>query len=589
MKIQIPNYNIIETDNLNINDIPLSYIDLTYKNLKINCKINKEYLKDEKTLIRPYSKVNPDDLFFNSKYEILDNIELKRNGNEYIYEPKNIIEYTPESFSCNVLIKKNITFSNNNNYNLKISVIEDGESLERSSSLISIFADAYRRDIAPSNISINNKSLKPESLITSSLMENDIIFAHSSDGVNITNSDNELIDIDIDNLLNNHVNLWLSIDSFEDSLIPQKNIENITIYEDTSIFNIKQYPQNKKENEHYFIFDANKRHKNYSSDIYNYINFANSVLIIEKKDAGHLILTPNYVLNDLESNAKLIYEVIMYVFLRSYYLSKTAYSWITTEPIDYMSYSYNKLNINHKNININKLLLNDDYDIGNQYRIINILISNDNVKFKGLNSNGDMYFYKINNIDTPKKEGETSFLTTKQTVINYFEEDINYIETKFSISSNIIDDIAYITINPYYSSSNKIFNNNTQTFRLSDVDIEYYICTKPTSPQIESMFTFVSCSDYDLEKDGNILCYITLTTTKETRNHDIRINGGGLPKNQPNNFDLIDIGNIYGRPYRIGSTIIISLPKECEQYNDIIQKEVYKHISSGDYPIFFYE
>lgn len=591
MKIQIPKDNIIETEVLNINDIPLSFVNTNDTKLSLNTKINADFLQEKLTPIRPYSEVSsPDILLFDKNYTILPNIEFKRQGNKYIYEPQNMIEYNPLTFNCNALIKKNMKFKNDKYYNLKISVIENNNDLKYSNNLIKIFADAYRRGIAPSNISVNNKSFKLESLISSTLIENDFVFAHSLDGVNITNENDEIVDIDIIELLNNHVNIWLSVDSFDEMMIEQDTLENIVLNEQPILFNILEYPQNKENNFKKYIFTSDKRHEKYLGEEFIYIYFANSILIIEKKNSGYLIVSPSFVLNDLENNAKLVYEVLMQVFLKSYYLSLTAYSWITNEAVDYMAYSSKKLNSYHKNINLVNLLKNSNYDIDNEYSLIDILTSDENVKFKNLNSNQDLFFYKTNtNLDPVKKDNEISFLTTKQTIINYAKEDINFVETKFFLEYNILNNIAYITINPYYSSSHKMYSTYKQTLVLKDFNIEYYICAKETSPQIETTFTLISSSDYSFEKNGYILCYVTLATEKETNLYDVRVKGGGLPENQANNYNLMDIGNPYGRPYRIGSTMIIRLPEECKQYESLLYKEINKHISSGEYPIIVYE
>ena len=52
---------------------------------------------------------------------------------------------------------------------------------------------------------------------------------------------------------------------------------------------------------------------------------------------------------------------------------------------------------------------------------------------------------------------------------------------------------------------------------------------------------------------------------------------------------MIDTGSLKGRPFRLGSTMIIKLPKRFEQYKSILESELQKHISSGDYPILIFE
>ncbi len=98
----------------------------------------------------------------------------------------------------------------------------------------------------------------------------------------------------------------------------------------------------------------------------------------------------------------------------------------------------------------------------------------------------------------------------------------------------------------------------------------------------------VPTDEYSYDKDGFILAYITLTSEKETKTYDVRVMGGGLPVSEKDNYDMVDIGNVYGRPYRIGSTMIIRLPKIYKQYDDIIKTAINKHISSGTYPVIIY-
>ena len=589
MKIQMPKHEIWETTYANINDIPLAYINVDDTKLSANVQIEEDFLNETSVPVRAYDEIADSDvLFFNSNKEIIKDVQLKRHGNKHVYEPKDMTEFTPMTFECNVLIKKNMTFKSNENYNIKVSVIEDSVELTYSTNMIKLFGDAYRRGIAPPNITVNNQSLRPESLISSSLLNNDFVFAHSPDGINIVNEDSEVIqELKIEELLNEHINVWLSVDSFGDMLI-ERSADNKTItYNSPLLFNRNEYIQTADK---IHIFNTLSTHKEYKEVDYIYDFLSEAVLVLEKRNCGYLIITPSFLLNDLESNACLIYEVLMNVFLKAYYLSATTSSWITNEPVDYMAYSNKKLNIYHKDINLTKLLSNNDYEIGGQYSLLSVNISNENVKFKNIAPNGNMFFYKTGTKDPVKKDGEISYLTTKQTIINYKQENIYFLETKLNIDTVIIDNsTAYITVHPYCSSSYKIHTTDDQTFVLTDKDIQYYVCVKPSSPEIENIFTFIPMDKYSYDNDGYILAYVTLTAQKDTKIYDIRIMGGGLPISEPNNYNLIDIGNVYGRPYRIGSTMIIRLPKICQQYNDIITSEVNKHIASGDYPIIIYE
>lgn len=584
----MPDRDVYEAEFIGINDIPLAYINTYDTKLKVDIKIDKKFLEESSVPIRPYSEVkDPEVLYFDSNNQIVD-VELKRMGNTYTYEPQEMTEFSPEMFSTYALVKKNITFRNNQSYNLKISVIEDTTDLVYASNMIKIFADAYRRGIAPPNITVNNKSLKIESLVSSTLSDNDFVFARSIDGKNITDEDGKVIqDINVEDLLDNHVNVWLSVDRFSDLLVaPTGDLKSITLNFQPVVYSSREYGQQAKTT---YIFAQDKVNTDYPASKYIYDFVANSVLILEKARAGFLIITPSFVLNNLDDNAKLIYEILMHVFLKAYYQSAKASSWITDNPVDYMAYSKKKLNIRHKSININNLLSNNNYEINNEYNLLMVETDNEKVKFNNLTPKGELFFYKTIKTDPVKKDNEISYLTTKETIVNYLGEGINIVETKINIDSVIIDNIAYITVHPYINSLEKIHTSTDQIFSLSDLNINYYICTKPTSVELENIFTFVHQSDYSYEKDGFIVAYVRMTAQRDTKVYDVRVSGGGLSTTEPNNYDMIDIGNLYGRPYRIGSALIIKLPKNCKQYHDLIIHEVNKHITSGDYPIILYE
>ena len=70
---------------------------------------------------------------------------------------------------------------------------------------------------------------------------------------------------------------------------------------------------------------------------------------------------------------------------------------------------------------------------------------------------------------------------------------------------------------------------------------------------------------------------------------DMRIRGGGLPEDMPDNFNLLDIGHIYGRPYRKANTLVFTLPKKYEIYKDEILKAIDKYKVAEDYVAIFFE
>ena len=91
----------------------------------------------------------------------------------------------------------------------------------------------------------------------------------------------------------------------------------------------------------------------------------------------------------------------------------------------------------------------------------------------------------------------------------------------------------------------------------------------------------------DEDKKNSFVARINLSSKNSLSCGDIRQLGGGDISSL--NYEMIDSGSIKGRPYRIGSTMIIKLPKRFSAYKDILEKEIKKHMASGDYPILIFE
>ena len=97
-------------------------------------------------------------------------------------------------------------------------------------------------------------------------------------------------------------------------------------------------------------------------------------------------------------------------------------------------------------------------------------------------------------------------------------------------------------------------------------------------------------SEYQESEDK---VYIAIVTIEEVKSDqyltDMRLKGGGLPEDMPDNFNLLDIGHIYGRPYRQANTLVITLPKKYEPYKKEILNIVEKYKVAEDYTILFFE
>lgn len=107
-------------------DIPLSYMDTeTEKEVIVITKSVHipEYKTKEPVL--PFDEIfSPDMLFFNKDEEPYDIASvLYRDGDKYFYRPEGDIEFEPVRFAFSHVIKKNMEYQSERNYDLRISCI----------------------------------------------------------------------------------------------------------------------------------------------------------------------------------------------------------------------------------------------------------------------------------------------------------------------------------------------------------------------------------------------------------------------------------------------------------------------------------
>ena len=71
--------------------------------------------------------------------------------------------------------------------------------------------------------------------------------------------------------------------------------------------------------------------------------------------------------------------------------------------------------------------------------------------------------------------------------------------------------------------------------------------------------------------------------------YDMRQVGGGLSEEEEDDFELVDIGHINGRPYRIAGTLVLTMPTKYKPYEEYIQKALDKYKTAEDYIAVFFE
>ena len=260
-------------------------------------------------------------------------------------------------------------------------------------------------------------------------------------------------------------------------------------------------------------------------------------------------------------------------------------SWITDKPIDRMAYINQPFHKSHGELLLRDLMSNDDYDIGTQYNLISVDVDPKTVIFVGTDDKGIMDFRRTGQaIDPDTPNGGISYLAPTGKVILYKPEDINMMETPISITSTVEDKTIYLHISPFKSSKRNIFMEEEQIVTIPDNSRTYYLCLDTMESNVE--FKLVDQKIYKADRSGEIVAEISVDINYSVEAYDIRQMGGGLPLVCDDDYDMEDIGNVYGRPYRVGSTLIITLPKKCKPYLDKIREAVELHAAAGEEVIF---
>ena len=100
---------------------------------------------------------------------------------------------------------------------------------------------------------------------------------------------------------------------------------------------------------------------------------------------------------------------------------------------------------------------------------------------------------------------------------------------------------------------------------------------------------FVFEEDYE-KSLGIKLFTIKVSQTPDAINvTDMRQLGGGLVEDEPDNYNLMDIGHANGRPYRKAGTLVFTMPTKYKEYEDVILKAINKYISASDIPVILFE
>ena len=170
--------------------------------------------------------------------------------------------------------------------------------------------------------------------------------------------------------------------------------------------------------------------------------------------------------------------------------------------------------------------------------------------------------------------------TINRTLAIYNPEQIDLWTIESGVSVRQLD--AYtLSVSPVISSRYQIFKPEETILSVEGIGT-WHICYQPGLNDI------VIVRPKDKQDTWIILADVEIAINEEIDYKDIRIPGGGEASVEPD-YEMIDTGNLYGRPYRYGCPMIIRIPKRYRPMQKEIRNEIEKHMTSGDYPIILYK
>lgn len=555
--------------------VPLGYL---YGDKKVyDCNIIQEHPATGIRQVIPYERFDSyEKVFFESFKASPESLHdlipidsgkyIKRDQYGYYYEPETSVRFEPHSFFYTVLGQRTQTYTTQTIYNLSVSCIEKTKRL--TDALIQIFADAPERGLVRENVWINNKDLSSTSLANSKFSQNDFLFIETKNGDTFTANDEK---IDYEALFKEHANIWLccsdinllekGTSQLNKSILYHEKITSDTHNFLSSSFNDSALPPNGKT---ITFFEGNVL----------------SCIIKQYDSKGFIIISSDQLIEKASQHYKLIYEILMQIFLQSYVETAAISGYVCDDPIDYIVKRNKVLKAQGFRSEKPYYELFNSYN-PNDYKLISVNPSSEFVKVS--HSPDYIYFVKDGGPVLPKK-GPTDYAILLENQEVAYINTWHYIaNTQISYKTEQKEDYIEIQLEPF--CLNHAYNPKRATLKASLIETVDY-----EKKYIESGIFYVVYLNgllYCMDKrqwnnKGIVLLSVYVYLTKAPIELiDMRVRGGGLPENKKDNYDLLDIGHLQGRPFRKSGAYVIRLPIEARVYHDAIMKELQK-ISVAD-------
>lgn len=560
MKIYLNKKQIADKTLLDENDILLSYLNNISVYQDTIIKYNEELLKlNKKRAINLYEKVDKNKLFFkenNMPAKLNKDYLIDIDGKIDVLNSSKKASYRPTVFGYKYVLERTLPFESNKEYNIKI----DYTGMEH-------VQDLLKTITIPNNVHLKNTKENPDI----KYFEDEKVYLE-----NMKNGGYQ-----------DNCNIYIVKSSYANKII----------YNKPKIFDVRK-PVLFKQSEYVIepawdIFNHDLEMSLFPRVTYDYIKITidhTPILIMRDRLNYKLIMLCGKEIFTEPRLIQFLVENIVFTYTIGYYKvpeKSGSYlnSFISNNIIDYYYSLNNKMNSNHPNINFKKDVLKSNF-IDLSYKLVDVFTTNNDVVYDYVDYSNNVYFKKLVNNEPVKDNTDSLIYTTNQEL--KFIDKVNYslydIEQLPNISYKYDNDKLNIVVSPYYSSSLNIAKNEKTDIIINDINKNYVLYMRKTSVFNDQNFYILE----ENEKSTDIkIADIIIKLSNNIIPTDVRVIGGGSSKY--NNYDYIDTGNIHGRPYRVGTSMVITLPKRYEPYRDQLQKQIDKHISSAEAAIIIFK
>ena len=583
-------------------NIPLAYISVDYTKYDISKIVEPDFSTTSKSILYPEQKFeNKDFLLFNEfEEEVNKNNLFVSTNNGYMFYPSNTVKFSPKKFSWKATVKKNYDYNISNTYNIKVGYEYD-TVLNRN--LINTFMNPSERDMyVYSNIKINSNDKTYNTFELSD--DTDIMFikSHNCKHFDINNTR----EIKINDYLSKHTNIWFGC---EDAVALNETYKMLTATTPHT-FRIKNpiISENAVIDTKYY-FDLNTISTPTGVIMHNIFDTTLvPALILEYTNQGFVVITSYTIFDDMNLYEKFMYEIMMYVYCNTYMSTDYNEEWIT-----YSLPNYEVTNnvYTTKSSFISKKSISSQFDSQGSYNLINIDIVDDTALDTGLETagsikcigqnNGKPVFVidgKLNGYTEPNKpEGWKSIYCNGY--IYYIDKLYYLIEQDITNKIMMVESDTDLIIKLYnFKSSKYEINKQTDTtLKISFIKTDGELIQRIREGEYtvfynkdNSKITYCYAEDYEDKPNLYKLFNILVQQTDDAVEvYDMRQLGGGLSEEEEDDFELVDIGHINGRPYRIAGTLVLTMPTKYKPYEQYIQKALDKYKTAEDYIAVFFE